>query len=680
MYLSLNKPYISIKTFLTPTESLPKLIVITGLNGCGKTHLLKAIEKGHVTAHNDQGKAVTRIKFFNYQSLELKDEVIQPNDLTREKQTFWNQINSIASGQKEQALKQLTDIPDQPLAEEDLQILYEHLADHLTRNDDLSSLNETYRKAIDIKNQCLAAIKSHISNHLTTAAAQQPSNPDGIVGTTIKNRGASVEDILDRLQQKTPLPLFLLDWPTFENLYEPFIAYDPFQRSYSMWFSRYLEEWRRNRDNRDNFEKLGHSDTKFKTDEEFIGLHGRFPWEEIRSFFKEINLPFSISAPKAGDSNPFKAVITDQDGNIIEFGHFSSGENILLSLISALSYAKERDKLTTLPELLLLDEIDAPLHPAMTDFLLKTLNNTFVKRQDISVILTTHSPSTVAMAPEESLYELIKDGSVKKLIKISKDTAISRLTAGVPTLSVAYENRRLVLVESKYDAEYYTELDSLVRRYFSHNSDEFSHDQISLIFHSAGGSQRGGSDLVKEHTSQFRKSGLSTVYGVIDWDKRNTSNNSIFVLGENQGYSIETFLLDPLIVACLLLHDDIVPYDLSFTSIISANEVTKLEQEKKQALIDQLLNFIAPNQGKSENPILREYAGHFTLQLPRWFCYHEDGSNGHDLENLYLEKIPQLKKFGNELKSACIKRVLKNYSDLIPSAFIDLLQKLRCHF
>ena len=64
MYLSLNKPYISIKTFLTPTESLPKLIVITGLNGCGKTHLLKAIEKGHVTAHNDQGKAVTRIKFF----------------------------------------------------------------------------------------------------------------------------------------------------------------------------------------------------------------------------------------------------------------------------------------------------------------------------------------------------------------------------------------------------------------------------------------------------------------------------------------------------------------------------------------------------------------------------------------------------------------------------------------
>jgi len=546
MHLKFKEAYVSIKTFSVPGP-LPKLIVVTGRNGCGKTHLLRAIENGNIGAHNSQDEPIKRIKLFNYESLTPKDETIDQGNLAREKQTIWNTVNGVANRQKANAQQQLADEPGRPLSDDALKALYEALSDHLTHDDASGSLSEKQRQALEIKSQALAELQSHAG-----ATYKQPTDAaQANVADELKRRGTRVEDILELLQKKTPIPLFFLDFPTFQNLYDPFIAYDPFQRSYSMWFSRYLEEWRRNRDDRDNRERLGHTDTEYKTDEEFARVYGGFPWEEIRNFFADIDLPFSISAPKAGSQEPFRAILTDPDKNVIDFNHLSSGEKILLSLVSALSYAREKDALATLPELLLLDEIDAPLHPAMTNFLLKTLENTFVNRQGISVILTTHSPSTVAMAPDESLYELKKTGSAKKLVKVTKDAAITRLTAGVPTLSVSCETRRLVLVESEHDANYYTRLDNIIR--YSKRDEAEPREAISLYFHPAGGPHFGGCDLVKEHAKTLRAHGVNNVFGVIDWDKKNGGDEAVFVLGENQGYSIETFLLDPLVVGCLLL-------------------------------------------------------------------------------------------------------------------------------
>ncbi|MDQ0627258.1 putative ATPase [Paraburkholderia graminis] len=46
MKLHLNGPYKSIRT-LTPAE-IPDLVILTGVNGAGKSHLLQAIESGQV--------------------------------------------------------------------------------------------------------------------------------------------------------------------------------------------------------------------------------------------------------------------------------------------------------------------------------------------------------------------------------------------------------------------------------------------------------------------------------------------------------------------------------------------------------------------------------------------------------------------------------------------------------
>lgn len=677
MRLSLNQAYVSIKDLQTPSEQLPQLIVITGFNGSGKTHLLKAIDSKSIVAFNEKDEEINKIKFFNYESLKPTDETIDPNQLKNEKDYFWNKLAEVKNSKLNSIQKQIVSSPEQTITESELKDIYENLSITLEHNANYEELDELQKKAVEIKNTFLEEYKSRAATEVGNALKQNPPNNITQVMRPIDQRGGKPEDIIDRLQQQTLIPLFLINRKEFDNLYDPIIPYSPFQRSYSMWFSRYMNQYLNNKFNEIDHKKIHHKDTKYLDEEDFFKRYGSFPWEEINEFFKIIGLPFKINSPHAEiERTQFRAIIKDQDDNIIDFNQLSSGEKIILSLVAALSYENKNDRLMTLPELLLLDEVDAPLHPAMTNLLFKTIQETILGRQGISVIMTTHSPSTVAMAPENSLYELKKNRTTKNLVKISKDVAIARLTSGVPTLSVNYENRRLIFVESKYDAEYYTKLDELIRHHFVNKAEEISDSQISLVFHSAGGPQKGGSDLVKEHTRTLRSSGLLTVYGVIDWDRKNNSSDSVFVLGEKQGYSIETFLLDPFIVGCLLLHDNIVPNSLSLP-IISANEAMKLEQEKKQSFVNTILKLIASDQVTSDGLITRVYAGKFTLELPCWFCHHEDGSNGHDLEARYLEKIPQLKKYGKELKSACINLVLRNYSDLTPSVFIDLMKKLR---
>jgi AAA15 family ATPase/GTPase len=132
-----------------------------------------------------------------------------------------------------------------------------------------------------------------------------------------------------------------------------------------------------------------------------------------------------------------------------------------MSFALCLYYAEDRRQLVDYPKVLLFDEIDAPLHPSMTQSLLRTIQDVLINRHGIKVILTTHSPSTVALAPETSLYAMSKTESkteLRRLQKTTKDKALTILTTGVPTLSIDYENRRQVFVESQYDAQFYEKI------------------------------------------------------------------------------------------------------------------------------------------------------------------------------------------------------------------------------
>ena len=55
------------------------------------------------------------------------------------------------------------------------------------------------------------------------------------------------------------------------------------------------------------------------------------------------------------------------------------------------------------PQVLLLDEVDASLHPSMMQNMLNVIEKVFLEN-GVKVILVTHSPTTIALAPEESVY------------------------------------------------------------------------------------------------------------------------------------------------------------------------------------------------------------------------------------------------------------------------------------
>src|SRR5437870_4901139 len=108
-----------------------------------------------------------------------------------------------------------------------------------------------------------------------------------------------------------------------------------------------------------------------------------------------------------------------RSGAEINFSDLSSGEKILASFALCLYYAAEKNQIARYPRVLLLDEIDAPLHPSMTQSVLAAIQRVLIAQEKVKVVLTTHSPTTVALTPESSLYKMHKDhpGVVEKATK-----------------------------------------------------------------------------------------------------------------------------------------------------------------------------------------------------------------------------------------------------------------------
>jgi len=111
--------------------------------------------------------------------------------------------------------------------------------------------------------------------------------------------------------------------------------------------------------------------------------------------------------------------LKDAKGELRNLNELSSGEQTMLALatlIYTFTYIQ------SLPALYL-DEIDASLHPSMIQSMLDVLQS---KSNKTRIFLATHSPSTVALADEASLF-FMNDGHAKK---IDRTSAIEDLSQG----------------------------------------------------------------------------------------------------------------------------------------------------------------------------------------------------------------------------------------------------------
>lgn len=691
MQISFLSPHKSITSF--PAIELPDFVVLTGVNGAGKSHLLQALELGNVAIEGiPVNQQIRTIRRYETNTL-IPNETggFQASQARQEAAQIWMQLSSII----DQFAPQL-----QRIAIDHSLLLNGLSAKKLIeiRPEDLYLLGLPKELVVSV----FEAIQTAV-NSLNEIVTQQFVQQDYVNRTKL----------LRGLLSKTKLKLLAFQEDDFfENYPIAWQSVDIFQQSFARLFSEYQDQ--KNQNEIKTWQNSKGSKHKVLTDVEFVQKFGEAPWDFVNSILESAQLQFRINEPSYElDRRPYEAVLTDKvTGAQVKFNDLSSGERVLMSFALCLYYAKDPQQIAEYPKVLLFDEIDAPLHPSMTQSLLRTIQEVLIGRHQIKVIMTTHSPSTVALAPEDSLYAMQK-GDNDRFVKISKDRAISILLSGLPALSMSYENRRQIFVESPLDVDCYERLHGKLKQWLE--------PEISLSFISSGGSHEGGCDRVKKVVSTLVDAGNRSVFGLIDWDANNKSNGHVFVQGEGERYTIENFIFDPLLIAILLRLEKVAERaDVGLCEAETHADFRSIENERLQIAADYVINKLAQTaieyvrvqhedakssgvskvdsgqeisdlhksatyvekevSGTSGNKSqveceLCKYVGGQSIQIPKWYLQMK----GHLIKPLLDQAFPQLKKFATEqkLKVAILDRVIDDLPTLIPSSILDVFQRIQ---
>lgn len=167
-------------------------------------------------------------------------------------------------------------------------------------------------------------------------------------------------------------------------------------------------------------------------------------WEEINTQLKALDIPHTIKYPdfsaedllKKGINNiSYEIKLSTPEGEEIDITDLSDGEKtlFLLALMGIISH-----KLPDFPELLLLDEPDIHLHPAMIDKFIDIINKVFIDN-GCKVIITTHSPVIVSKVDGKSIYQIEKIKSKHRISKIDQKDAVFILSDGVMNLDTVLD-------------------------------------------------------------------------------------------------------------------------------------------------------------------------------------------------------------------------------------------------
>lgn len=359
---------------------------------------------------------------------------------------------------------------------------------------------------------------------------------------------------------------------------------------------------------------------------------GPAPWDVVNDSLKVAGFPYRVTSPQEVEILDYYILRLRDSSSGLEISpsDLSSGEQVLLQLILWLfSSSKEG----VFPKLLLLDEPDARLHPSMTVQFLDVVSEVLVRKHGVRVIMTTHSPSTVALAPEGSVFQMERGAS--RILPVTDRGAInSMLTAGLITVSRA---TRFCFVEDEDDVRFYNAVLDILTDAGPSKDPHAIQPTPSLVFIAASvgkGAQKisGGKSIVEKWIDKLDAPPLTTTFlGVLDRDIGNLPSARIKVIGR---YSFENYLLDPLNVYGLLLENSTAP-GISGVNVSSGDEhvLRNLPTISLQAISDAITAEV-----ERGNPSLVTsarvnvtYTRGVELQVPKWLVDHR----GHDLLPMY---------------------------------------------
>lgn len=391
MKLKYKSPYLSIDEF--DEVEIPSFVVLTGINGSGKSHLVQAIENGHVQI---EGLANPIIVHFNYETFKLDNEsAFTGHQLASEREQAW-QFH-------QQNIKSQAQSWRSPLGDH-----YEQI-----RNECIKKKRPFWHLAYD----ALKQYRDQFRQFMNRNNMRQNAQAQGIFS----------------LAKQIPYSIDEIGHDDFVQLYKPYQFKNDFlPNQLGKIFWDYYVKYRENQINAFENEK-NKKNYPALTEEEFEATHGRKPWELVNEILSTFDtLAYRVNSPEGVHIfSSFKLSLqhTEKPDLEIDFGHLSSGERVLMALVASV-YKSSSDQ--HFPDLLLLDEVDASLHPSMMRNMLDVIDKIFL-RQRVNVILVSHSPTTIALAPETSLYVMNRTGP-KRIVKKSKEDALRILTEGFATI------------------------------------------------------------------------------------------------------------------------------------------------------------------------------------------------------------------------------------------------------
>ena len=210
------------------------------------------------------------------------------------------------------------------------------------------------------------------------------------------------------------------------------------------------------------------SETHQREEEDMLVAQER-PFQTINRLFRQYGFdyfdmlnPFPYDGKLNGEIR-----FQGKEGEIVDYNSLSSGEQAIVQFV-IWSYGQDfrGNRLNTM----VLDEPDAHLHPSMCKMMVEIFSEMSAKKDvgggGIRIIITTHSPSTVAFTPEGSLFVMQREADNKRvIIPTTTENAVEILSDGIFTFSRAMSNftllssspkQNLVFVEGKTDVKHFT--------------------------------------------------------------------------------------------------------------------------------------------------------------------------------------------------------------------------------
>jgi AAA domain, putative AbiEii toxin, Type IV TA system len=635
---------------LSEAPEMEQFSIVTGVNGSGKTHLLDAIMQSKIHVLIDEAPVQqTEIRLFSWQTLDVGQT--GPVDYSARvsfMEQFWPTIQNL----KEQHVLGLR-----------ARLLALGAEVNVAGTEALfvTAGEATYRDDVEVRNllfQVNQRIFGQLQGHANEANLWQhridletinPSHPGLAVMTHSQFRNRLVS---------SPITL------------------DPFRQQLSAIFLA----WRKAQE-ANGLCQLGFRSSKPLDHTEFALLYGAPPWELLNEMLEKGGHRFRVNSPE--DDGPFEVEIrSDRSGAVWNFGDLSSGEKVLISFLLA-SYTVQNGFLKKqVPKILLLDEVDAPLHPSMIAGLLQVISDVLIRGQGVHCIMTTHNPATVALARSACFYKMSQEEP--RLAACTSEVAIRHLSVGLPTLTVAVENRRVVWVESDYDVD---AMDLITKSLGNRIEGPFVPVYQSVGFKAVEGradtEQSGGKTRVKQVVKLLSEAGITAVRGLIDSDSTGLAPTQpgVFRLTDGERYSIENVLLDPLLVGLLIVREHMncrglnrAAFGLSEQGTFGQLALT--DSAALQGVIDKVIETVGLPDGvvkgfENEKVVLLNEA---IVELPKWFLEIQ----GHEWFNHLRSKLDCLGRWGTESALMCgiARFVLADEPEVITKAAVTTIQHL----